>query len=419
MPVRKKDAGGKRAGRLWHVHHAAKLLASAEARLRLGRANFARIAPAGEFRRGCELISDPCLVAQSADHGDDHGLLVLGNGVKVHLAHRNRYGLALLFATGSPQHIGELRRIAAINGMTLSRRGLRRGRESLPCANEADVYSHLGLPFIEPELREAREEIEWARNACLPELVEAGDIRGILHVHTTASDGCHTLRQMAEASRARNYRYLGVSDHSQSCRGSGGLEPARVLAQQAAIDRLNARYEGRFFILKGIESDILPDGSLDYPDEALARFDFVIASVHSRFGLDRRSQTARIVRAVSNRHTTILGHLTGRRLLRPDGYDVDVEEVLKACAEHEVAVEINATPQRLELDWRWHQTAARLGCRVSINADAHSISDLDSMRWGIAIARKGGIPRERVLNCLTLSELRSLLRARRRQKVRA
>jgi DNA polymerase (family X) len=168
---------------------------------------------------------------------------------------------------------------------------------------------------------------------------------------------------------------------------------------------LNARYQGRFRIFKGIESDILEDGSLDYPDEVLARFDFVVASVHSRFRLDAQTQTERIIRAVSNPFTTILGHMTGRLLRRREGYQIDIEKVLEACARHGVAVEINAHPQRLDLDWRWHQRALELGCMVSINPDAHSVDELDLTSWGVLMARKGGIPPDRVLNCLGRDEL--------------
>ena len=218
---------------------------------------------------------------------------------------------------------------------------------------------------------------------------------------------------MAQAAMARGYAYLGVSDHSQSAHYAGGLKLPDIEAQHEAIDRLNESYGGRFRILKGIESDIREDGSLDYPDDILATFDFVIASVHGKFRLDERAQTERIVRAVSNPFTTILGHMTGRQLLRRPGYEVDVEAVLRACGKHGVAVEVNANPWRLDLDWRWHRQAVELGCMMSINPDAHSIDELDMMRWGLAQARKGGVPKRRVLNCLALAELMGALGARR------
>jgi DNA polymerase (family X) len=207
--------------------------------------------------------------------------------------------------------------------------------------------------------------------------------------------------------RDRGYGYFGVADHSQSAHYAGGLSLEEIEQQHAEIDRLNARYDRTFRIFKGIEADILADGTLDYPDEVLDRFDFVIASVHSRFRLDRQSQTERILRAVANRHTTILGHMTGRQLLRRPGYDVDIEKVLAACAAHGVAVEVNANPWRLDLDWRWHRRAIELGCWMSINPDSHSIAEIDLTHWGVEMARKGGVPKERVLNCLDLGRFQS------------
>jgi DNA polymerase (family X) len=253
----------------------------------------------------------------------------------------------------------------------------------------------------------------------LPKLVAGADIRGILHAHTDLSDGVHTLWQMAEATRQRGYVYFGVADHSQSAGYAGGLSLEEITAQHAEIDKLNKTYSGKFRVFKGIESDILRDGPLDYPDEILASFDFVVASVHSQFRLDQETQTSRILRAVENPYTTILGHLTGRQLLRRHGYDVDVDKILQTCAAHRVAVEINANPYRLELDWRWHQRALALGCMLSINPDAHSTSEIDLTHWGVQIARKGGVPKERVLNCLELPAFRKYLQARRRSRSRA
>jgi len=217
---------------------------------------------------------------------------------------------------------------------------------------------------------------------------------------------------MAEATRHRGYRYFGVADHSRSAHYAGGLSLEEIAAQHAEIDQLNRRYGKRFRIFKGIESDILADGSLDYPDEVLAQFDFVVASVHGRFKLDRMEQTERILRAVYNPHTTILGHMTGRQLLRRPGYEVDIERILSACAKHGVAVEINANPWRLDLDWRWHQRALELGCLMSINPDAHSTDEIDLTHWGVEMARKGGVPKERVLNCLDLPAFAALLKDR-------
>jgi DNA polymerase (family 10) len=223
------------------------------------------------------------------------------------------------------------------------------------------------------------------------------------------------LEVMAQASRERGYQYFGVADHSKSAHYAGGLSIEEVIQQHQDIDRLNRSYGNDFRILKGVESDILADGSLDYPDEVLERFDFVVASVHSRFRLDPKSQTGRIIRAVANPYTTILGHMTGRQLLRRPGYEVDIEGILEACASYGVAVEINANPWRLDLDWRWHERALELGCIMSINPDAHSTREIDLTHWGVEMARKGGVPAKRVLNCLTLAQLMQHLQKRRKR----
>lgn len=252
----------------------------------------------------------------------------------------------------------------------------------------------------------------------MPELVKDPDIAGILHAHTDRSDGVDTLETMAEATRSRGYQYFGVCDHSKSAHYAGGLRVEEIVEQQAVADAMNRKYGSAFQIFKGIESDILPDGSLDYPDDVLARFDFIVASVHGQFKMDRAAQTECIIRAVSNPYTTILGHMTGRQLLRRPGYDIDIEKVLAVCAEHGVAVEINANPWRLDLDWRWHGTALRLGCMMSINPDAHSTREINLTHWGVEMARKGGVPKERVLNCLKKEEFAEYLVNRRDRRRR-
>jgi DNA polymerase (family 10) len=312
--------------------------------------------------------------------------------------------------------VQDLKALAVAQGLTLDEGGLRRGRKLLACEEEAEVYAALGLAFIEPELREGRNEIELAAAGRLPKLVTAEDLRGLLHSHTDLSDGSQSLPTMAEATKRRGYAYFGVADHSQSAGYAGGLSLEEIEAQHAEADKLNARTTGKFRIFKGIESDILADGSLDYPDDILARFDFVVASVHSRFRLDEATQTARIIRAVTNPHTTILGHMTGRMLLRRPGYEVDIDAILTACAAHGVCVEINANPHRLDLDWRWHGRALELGCMMSINPDAHSTAELDLTRWGVLMARKGGVPKERVLNCMTLPEITRYFEERKRSR---
>ncbi|MBQ0818984.1 DNA polymerase/3'-5' exonuclease PolX, partial [Microvirga sp. HBU67558] len=386
------------------IHRAGEHLSTLEANLRRSHPELTRIVPAGDFRRGTELVSDLALVAETPARSGIE-IVDLSEGARVWLADPPHYGVALVLATGSSEHIDELRSLAERRGLRLNRQGLYRGQHLVDCVDEKDVYAALNLPFIEPELREGRGEIALAVARRLPHLVADQDIRGLLHCHTDFSDGSNTLEEMAEATRARSYEYFGVADHSKTASYAGGLSVERVAIQHELADELNRRYQGRFQILKGIESDILEDGSLDYPDAVLARFDFVVASVHSRFRLDAKTQTERIIRAVSNPFTTILGHMTGRLLRRREGYQIDVEKILEACARHGVAVEINAHPSRLDLDWRWHQRALELGCMFSINPDAHSVDELDLTAWGVLMARKGGIPPHRVLNCLGRHEL--------------
>ena len=402
-----------RAGRgQRHMHRAAEILAEAEQALRRTMPGVKDVTVAGDLRRGCELVGDMALVATVK--GTPR--VVEAGEITLHLTEVARRGITLLLATGSEAHVGQLRAAAAGLGYRLEAEGLVTG-EGVVARNERAIYAALGMQYVEPELREGLGEVELARAKALPKLVEAKDLRGVLHAHTTQSDGADTLEDMARAAWQRGYGYLGVSDHSQSAHYAGGMKLEAIEWQHAEIDRLNAEFGGAFHVLKGIEADILLDGSLDYPDDVLAEFDFVIASVHGQFRLDPARQTARIVRAVGNRFTTMLGHMTGRQLLRRPGYELDMEAVLQACAEHGVVVEINANPWRLDLDWRWHQRALALGCMMSINPDAHSTSEIDLVRWGVEMARKGGVPKSRVLNCLDLAGLRRFLTQRQRAVV--
>ena len=403
LEARQSSRGGR------HIHRAADLLSTARANLENSSLGLKAITVAGDLRRGCELVCELALVAEK--EVSETSQLRFGE-LTVHVANQDRLGAALLFATGSESHLDQLQAVAKKKGLSLDMNGLRQNGKVVAARTEKEIYDALGLQFIEPELREGRGEIALARKKCLPQLVTYEDICGILHAHTNASDGVNTLKQMAEAARKRGFSYFGVADHSKSAHYAGGLTVEQIAAQHEAIEELNARYGDGFRIFKGIESDILADGSLDYPDEILSRFDFVVASVHGQFRMDRASQTERILRAVANPHTTILGHMTGRQLLRRPGYDVDVERILSACAEHGVAVEINANPWRLDLDWRWHQKAIDLGCWFSVNPDAHSTAEIDLTKWGVAMARKGGVSPDRVLNALDLTAFRAHIEAR-------
>lgn len=403
-------------GRL-HLHRAAVLLAHAKDSIRKSQPDLKRVTIAGDFRRGCELVGDLTIVAEAPEAAKAPKPST-ADGLQMRLSDRKHFGAILLFATGSAAHIEQLRALAAQKEMRLETDGLHNGR-TLIAGDEVEIYRALGLPFIDPELREGRNELELALKGKLPKLVTDEDLRGILHCHTDASDGTETLETMAKATRQRGFEYFGVADHSKSAHYAGGLSVDEIAQQHREADRLNKRFGKDFRILKGIESDILADGSLDYDDDVLERFDLVVASIHGRFKLDRKAQTQRLLRAISDSHTTIIGHMTGRQLQRRPGYEIDVEKVLRACAKHDVVVEINAHPWRLDLDWRWHQAALDFGCMLSINPDAHSIPELDHMHWGVEMARKGGVPADRVLNAMTLPEITRYLRQKRRSLARA
>jgi DNA polymerase (family X) len=387
-----------------HLHRAASAFSYAISELERTHPALTVITEAGEFRRGCEIVRTLSLVAVDPHLEGRDDTITAGDQLSVRVTRPERYGIALLLETGSEHHLAALRALAAKKGWTLDTDGLRSNSRILARKTEEEIYSMLGLPFIAPELRETGAEVELAAQGRLPELVTGTDIRGVLHAHTDQSDGADTLDEMAKATRDRGYAYLGLTDHSQTASYAGGLKVEEVLAQQRAVDRLNKTFGSRFHVFKGIESDILADGSLDYAREILDSFDLIIASVHSRFRMSEKEQTDRIVKAVSNPHTTVLGHVTGRQLLRRPGYEVDMERILRACAEHEVAVEINANPWRLDLDWRWCTRALELGCMFSINPDAHSTDEIDNIKWGVLMARKGAVPKDRVLTAMNLPE---------------
>jgi DNA polymerase (family 10) len=408
----RRDSQGAR-----HVHRAEELIANATDSLKRSRLAITRIVPAGDFRRGSELVVNLALVAQTASLEDGPTRLTAGE-FTIFLTDAKRFGISVLLATGSEPHLRGLEEVAKATGLELTE-GLLKGGKIIASKTEEEIYKALGLQFIPPELREGRGEIERARAKKLPKLVEAKDLHGILHAHTDASDGVATLQDMAEAVRKRGYQYFGVTDHSRTAHYAGGLSVEEIDWQHAEIDRLNRGYGGKFRIFKGIESDILPDGSLDYPDDILRRFDFIVASVHGQFRMDRANQTERILRAVKNPFVTILGHMTGRQLLRRPGYEVDIEKILKACAKHGVAVEINSNPWRLDLDWRWYQRAIELGCMFSIDPDAHSTSEIDLVRWGVGIARKGALSPGNILSCRDLKSFAAWLNTRKQRSGRS
>jgi len=311
-----------------------------------------------------------------------------------------------LFLTGSAAHVDWLIERARERGLELRPDGLRRGSRRRKLRDEAALYRALDLHWIPPELREQGGGIE-TRLDRLDELVYYEDVRGCFHCHTTYSDGKATVAQMAEAARERGWRYLGISDHSKAAFYAGGLTAGDLRRQHAEIDAWNRDHGDELWLLKGLEADILPDGTIDFADEpaVLESLDFVIASVHSSFSMDGEAMTRRVERAIADPHVRILGHATGRLLLSRDGYALDVERVLRAAAEHDVVVELNCDPRRMELDWRWWPLAASLGVRCAINPDAHSTLALENVRLGAEIARKGWLTTDDVLNCQPLDHV--------------
>ncbi|MFT7033454.1 MAG: DNA polymerase (family 10) [Cyclobacteriaceae bacterium] len=325
-----------------------------------------------------------------------------GVNLKVRFCKEKNYEKELIKTTGSVNHLNSklstgIKLKDALNAATVS--------------SEKDFYDSLGLQYIEPELREGSFEIELAAKKELPTLIEMDDLKGILHNHSTYSDGKHTLRQMAEYCKELGYEYLGISDHSQTAVYAGGLHEYNVKEQQDEIKKLNEEL-APFKVLSGIESDILSDGSLDYPDEILASFDYIVASVHSGLNMDINKATNRLLAAIRNPYTTILGHMTGRLLLDREGYPVDHKEIIHACAENNVVIEINASPARLDMDWRWVNYALEQGVMLSINPDAHAKEGYKNMYYGLLAGRKGGLTKNQTMNAMSLKEITKYLETR-------
>lgn len=327
------------------------------------------------------------------------------------LADLETFGAVWLFNTGSPEHLEALTGLAAKDGLQLSPLGLFSDGQLQPSAQEEDIYHGLGLPFIPPELREGQGELEAARQGKLPRLIQSEDVQGCFHVHSYYSDGVNSLAELVRAARERGWGYLGLSDHSQSAYYAGGLKSSDLARQKAELEDLR-REQPEITVFWGIESDILGDGSLDYPDEMLRNFDFVIASVHSQFRLPREEMTGRLIQAMANPYCTMLGHVSGRLLLAREPYEVDLEQILTFAGRHQVMMELNASPYRLDLDWRWLRRAKELGVLISINPDAHSLEDLDDVAYGVIAARKGWLEPADVLNTYSAEEVAHLLARR-------
>jgi DNA polymerase (family 10) len=282
--------------------------------------------------------------------------------------------------------------------------------------DEDVVYTAAGVAPVPPPLREGADWLDAAQRHELPRLIQLEDFRGTLHNHSTWSDGAHSIREMVEAARERGLEYFALCDHSRSLTIANGLSIERLAAQREEVRAINDEYAAQgidFQVLHGTECDILADGSLDFPDEILAELDFVVASIHSRFNLGEEEQTARLLRACENPYVDVMGHVTGRQLLRRSGYAIDHEAVIRACAANGTSIEVNANPYRLDIDWRWVRPALDAGVWISINPDAHSTSELDLVRWGVAVAQKGGLTADRCLNTMSLEAFRGWLAERR------
>lgn len=371
----------------------------------------------GDFRRKLELLSSVELITTASaeeiliyiekdkrliqfDYQENKIRTVHESGLPIHfiLSNVNEFSQHLLITTGNQQHIALLEQLY---------------EKGVPNAeSEEEIYRQLNLDFIEPELREGLDEVQKAHDHTLPNLITYDDIKGTLHNHSTYSDGVHSLKEMALYCKdVLQLQYLGICDHSRTAVYANGLKEDRVRLQWEEIDSLNQTLYP-FKIFKGIESDILGDGSLDYPDELLREFDFVVASVHANLKMDEEKATLRLIKAIENPYTTILGHPTGRLLLSRKGYSIDYKKVIDACAANGVAIEVNANPLRLDLDWRWHRYAIEKGVYLSINPDAHRVEGFHDMRYGTLVARKGGLTASQCLNCFDLEKLDSYFSSR-------
>lgn len=388
----------------------------------LGPCGVRRAAVAGECRRRVEVVEELVFVIETDDFptvvsrleryggrtpvlssGTDHAVFSLSSGVllRVQLARKDDWGLHMVACTGSKAHLEKL------NAAAGSARALKSGSTAL--RTETALYRTFGLKYIEPELREGNDEVERAGRGTLPALLTAKQIRGELHAHSTASDGGNSIDEMAEAAQLCGYEYVGITDHSQSLKIARGVSVEDLWAQIRYIDKLNARLRG-FRILKSAEVDILADGSLDYPDELLRELDYTVCSIHSRFALGKREQTERIIRAMDNRYFNVLGHPTGRRLLKRPGYEIDIDRIIEDARRKGCFFEINSSPERLDLSADSARRAAAGGVMIAISTDAHSTGELGLIRCGIDQGRRAGLEKSAVLNCQPWEKLQHLFK---------
>ena len=387
------------------------------------------ISIAGSLRRGNETVKDIDILASSRHpeklarafaeldqvasviaQGDTKVSVTLQSGINADLriVTEDEFPYALHHFTGSKEHNTAMRGRAKDMGTKMNEYGLFRGEKNIKCVSEDEIFAALGLQFIEPELRENMGEIEAAQKGVLPQLVEEKDMQGLFHIHTNFSDGTDTLESIVEAAKKMGLKYIGISEHSRSAYYAGGLKVEDIQRQHELIANLNDKH-APFYIFKGIESDILPDGSLDYDEEILARFDFVITAVHSNFNMSAEEMTGRIKKALQNNYTTMLAHPTGRLLLSREPYALNIMEIIDTAAKFGKALELNANPHRLDLDWRNCIHAKKKGVKIAINPDAHQTAGLQDISFGIKIARKGWLTKDDCLNCLNLEKMKAYL----------
>jgi DNA polymerase (family 10) len=405
-------------------HHAAEEAEGLKAALQ-GLAGVSRAVVAGDVRRRTEVVRDLILVliasvppADLFKHlsklpgvhefaGQDERRLTLrfagGSSAQIVVTTPVNAGAVLIQATGSEAHLRSLAEHAGSRGFALNGAALWRGSEFVSTPDEERFYQALGLDFIPPELREGQGEVAAAASGKLPRLLERADLKGFLHCHSNYSDGSNTVEQLALACRAAGYQYIGITDHSQAAAYAGGLKGDDLARQADEIDEVNARIDG-IRVLKGVEADILQDGRIDFEDQVLERLDFVIASVHSRFNMGEKEMTARILTAMDNPYLTIIGHPTGRLLLSRDPYGLDLDAVIAKAAATGIALEINADPHRLDLDWRVLRRVRDQGAMISIGADAHNLSGITYVEFGVAMARKGWLGPDDILNARPVEE---------------
>ncbi|HZK18403.1 MAG TPA: DNA polymerase/3'-5' exonuclease PolX [Clostridia bacterium] len=393
-----------------------------------------KVSLGGSLRRWRETVADVDIVLLTrdnealknivAEHPMVREVLDTGNSrieyttawripVDISFAGEESYWTDLLWNTGNREHYNKLQNIAREMGLSLDRTGLYKGKVRLDACSEVDIYRHLGLPYIEPELREDKGEIEAALAGTLPVLIETKDIVGDLHVHTKWSDGINSIEDMALKAREIGYQYIAITDHSRSLKIANGLSIKKILKQFKKIERLNEELDG-IKILTGTEVDILADGSLDFPDEILERADLVVASVHSSFSQDRETMTGRVIAAARNKYVDIIGHPTGRILIQREPYDIDMERLIEEASKCGVAIEINSSPERLDMNDRYARIAAEAGVKVAVNTDAHDFKRLGEMRYGVAVARRAWLTADNVINTLNFEELKDYLETHKR-----